>query len=142
MSKLIQKSVRLPEELVEYIERQRGTCFSNKLVRFLEFSIRSADPAATRELSHKLDSLRRTLECSAADAAALALDLDLLVTSAQRVGVRPAPGVCQGDRGIPEPGAGVRQCTSPHSPPGEDMPRKPLDGLRTPDTSPQGSSSA
>ena len=36
MSRLIQKSVRLPEELVAYVETKRGVSFSGKLVRLLE----------------------------------------------------------------------------------------------------------
>lgn len=97
MGKLIQKSVRLPEELVAYIETQRGSCFSQKLVRYLEYCIRGAAPEACRELSRKLDNLERDLERSVAVTHALSLDFELLADSAERVGVRGNLGGCQGD---------------------------------------------
>lgn len=77
MSNLIKKSVRLPEELVLYIDGQRGSCFSQKLVRYIECTMRASDPAVYRDLSHKMDSLSRDLERNAAVSRSLALALDI-----------------------------------------------------------------
>lgn len=51
MDKLIQKSVRLPEDLVEYVNAQKGRDFSKKLINLLT-DIREGDAERQRQLQY------------------------------------------------------------------------------------------
>lgn len=63
MGDLIQKSVRLPDELVDYVELQEGRTFSQKLVHLLT-EIRKGDADRQRILADydkRIDSRRHYL---------------------------------------------------------------------------------